>query len=44
MRLLLNLVRSAEIVVEASRSDVPVNRKRNVRTRGNRSLFPKCKR
>ena len=40
MRLLLNLVRSAEIVVEASRLDVPVNGKRAARTRENRSLFP----
>jgi hypothetical protein len=39
MRLLPSLVKSAEIVVEASRLDAPVHRKKSVRTRKNQPLF-----
>lgn len=37
-------VKSVYIVVEASRSGVPVNRKRAANTKEYQSLFPKCKR
>ena len=38
---LLSLVESVEIVVEASKLDVMLNRKRTVRARKYHSLFPK---